>query len=105
MEAVEEIFCSRPQEVDPEDRKPHNSQEARPRKMPSVLTSVIVVRMILEAFAGSVPILRRTMGIVEPKMPLIKQLMAMARNTTALNLNATGLFCIEAKTSLPIPDG
>ena len=41
--------------------------------MPSVLTSVIVVRMILEAFAGSVPILRRTIGIVEPKMPLIKQ--------------------------------
>jgi hypothetical protein len=61
-------------EVDPEDRKPHNSQEARPRKMPSMLTSVIVVRMILEAFAGSVPILRRTMGIADLKMPLIKQL-------------------------------
>ena len=42
--------------------------------MPSVLTSVIVVRMILEAFAGSVPILRRTMGIADLKMPLIKQL-------------------------------
>jgi hypothetical protein len=38
------------------------------------------------------------MGIADPKMPLIKQLMVMARNTTTLNLNATGLF--SAKLAL-----
>jgi hypothetical protein len=55
---------------------------------------------MLDAVAGSAPIFRMKIGIDAPKIPLIKQLPAIARKTTKLSWKATGLCCIFGSNAL-----
>src|SRR5678815_4105437 len=67
-------------------------QVARPRNTARVVTSVMVVRTILDAFAGSAPSRLRNSGIEAPNIPLTRQLPTIERKTTTLSFRATGLF-------------
>src|SRR5262245_874658 len=58
------------------------SAVARPRNTPMLTTSVAVVRKMLDAVAGSAPILRRPSGINAPHSPLTMQLVIIAIHTT-----------------------
>lgn len=54
-------------------------------------TSVVVVRKMLEAVAGSAPIFFNVMGTITPESPLIQQLPTIAMNTIKLRVPALGM--------------
>ncbi len=56
---------------------------------------------MLDAIAGSAPNFLRTNGTIAPATPLMRQLMAVARNTTTPSITA-GLFTMVAKMNIAI---
>ena len=56
---------------------------------------------MLDAIAGSAPKFLRANGTIAPATPLMRQLMAVARNTTTPSITA-GLFTMVAKMNIAI---